>query len=59
MIQKSIPSQKLYACRVNNKERMMAKAIHSRILELIDSVVKSGNSNDKRNIATTTAVVAA
>jgi len=59
LIQKSIPSQKLYACRVNNKERTMAKAIHTRIFELIESEVKSRNNAEKRKTATTTAVVAA
>ena len=58
LIQKSMPSQKLYACRVSNKERAIANAIHSRILELVESVVKSRNNSDKRKIATTTAVVA-
>ena len=58
LIQKSIPSQKLYACRINNKERAMANAIQISILELVDSAVKSRNSNEKRNRATTAAVVA-
>ena len=59
LIQKSIPSQKLYACLTNNNERQMAKPIQSVILELVESVVKSRNSNEKRKIVTTTVVVAA
>jgi len=59
LIQKSIPSQKLYACRTSSRDRQTAKTIQIVIFELVESVVKSGISRDKRKIVTTTAVVAA
>jgi len=40
-IQKSSPSQKLYECRTSDKDRMIAKAIQSRIFALVESLVKS------------------
>ena len=58
MIQKSNPSQKLYAWRMSNRDKATAKIIHTRILEFVESVVKSGNKSDSRNIVTTIAVVA-
>ena len=57
-IQKSRPSQKLYACRTSDKDKTIAKTIQSKIFALVDSLVKSGNSNDSRKIVTTHAVVA-